>query len=148
MVAANQVGSDGQVITYEGAVEAADDILDTLQLNDVRKIVTLERAVVGEEISLWGDREDGEIVPPDELPDCDVLVLDCEGAEVVILEEMEIRPRAMIVETHGLYDAPKSKVADRIKSLGYDVQDYGVAEERVADFCIENVIYVLAAAST
>lgn len=148
VVAANQVEPDGTVVTYEGAVEAVDDILDTLRLNDVRERVTLERATVGEEISLWGDREDGEIVPPDELPDCDVLVLDCEGAEVTILEEMEIRPRALVVETHGMYDAPKSKVEDRIERLGYDVRDYGVAEERVADFCAENDIYVLTATAS
>lgn len=148
VVAANQVGPNGRVITYEGAAEAVDVILNTLRLNDVQGSITIEQAIVGEEIDLWGEGGDEDIVGPDELPSCDVLVLDCEGAEVTILEEMEIRPRGLVVETHGMYEAPKSEVVDRIEDIGYDVQDYGVAEERVAEFCRENEIYVLAAKVT
>lgn len=64
---------------------------------------------------------------------------------MTILEEMEIRPRALVVETHGIYDAPKSEVVDRMENTGYDVQEYGVAEERIAEYCAENGIYVQAA---
>lgn len=148
VVAANKVGPGGKVITYEGAKEAVDDIRDTVQLNDFQERVSLEHAVVAEEISLRGDSNGFEPVPPSELPECDVLVLDCEGAEVTILEEMAIRPRTLVVETHGMYEAPKSKVEELIERLGYDVRDYGVAEERVADLCAENDIYVLTATAS
>jgi hypothetical protein len=38
-------------------------------------------------------------VTPAELPECDVLELNCEGSEIGILRNMTIRPRAIAVET-------------------------------------------------
>lgn len=38
--------------------------------------------------------------PPQKIPACDVLELDCEGAEIEIIESINFTPRALIVELH------------------------------------------------
>jgi hypothetical protein len=48
------------------------------------------------------------VISPAELPECDILELDGEGAESLILRNMTIRPRVIAVETHGVYGAPTS----------------------------------------
>jgi hypothetical protein len=63
--------------------------------------VTVHHAVVAQARAVWGRRSDmGAVLPPSELPPCNVLELDCEGAEVEILREMNIQPRVILVETH------------------------------------------------
>lgn len=98
---------------------------------------------MGRAVSLRGEGGDAEVVPPTDIPYCDVLVLDCEGAEIDILEEMKIRPRAVVVETHGMFDAPEAAVRDRLDQAGYEIIESMVAEERLRDLCKENGIYVL-----
>jgi hypothetical protein len=51
----------------------------------------------------------GAVLPPSELPPCNVLELDCEGAEVEILREMNIQPRVILVETHDHFSAGNSR---------------------------------------
>lgn len=145
VIAATQVGTRGEVITFEGAAPAARNVRETLRLNNISDTVSVEQAVVGEGISLRGDGDGAEMIEPEELPDCDVLVLDCEGAEMSILDCIEIQPRVVIVETHGVYNAPKAEVKHLLESRGYEITDYGIAEERLADTCREEGIYVLAA---
>ncbi|SEP14516.1 Methyltransferase FkbM domain-containing protein [Halorientalis persicus] len=143
VIAARQSGSEGQVITFEGGAEAVTKVKDTVQLNNVSDRVSIRYAIVARAISIRGDSDDAQVVSPTDLPDCDVLVLDCEGAEMNILKEMEIRPRAVLVETHGLFDAPKSNVRDKLNCAGYETIESRVAEERSREFCEENDIYVL-----
>ena len=102
----------------------------------------MKHAVVGEAISVHGEQDDRSklIVPPAELPECDVLELDCEGSEIGILRNMTIRPRAIAVETHGLYGAPTTMVKELLENLGYAVHECGIAEPRVLEECEENDI--------
>lgn len=143
VIAARQSGSNGQVITFEGGAETATKVKDTVQLNDVDDHVSIRHAIVARAVSLRGNSDDAQVVSPTDLPDCDVLVLDCEGAEIDILEEMEIRPWAVLVETHEIFDAPKAAVRDKLECAGYKIAESMVAEERLRDICKENGIYVL-----
>jgi len=143
VIAAKQSGSNGQVITFEGGAETVTKVKDTVQLNSVDDRVSIRHAIVARVVSLRGDSDDVQVVSPTDLPDCDVLVLDCEGAEIDILEEMEIRPRAVLVETHGMYDAPEAAVRDKLDCAGYKIDESVVAEKRLRDICEENGIYVL-----
>lgn len=143
VAAAKQAGEHGRVITYEGGKETVEKVEETVQLNGVGNRVTVRHAVVGNSLSLRGDGTHAKAVSPIELPDCDVLVLDCEGAEMEILEEMEIRPRAIVVETHGMFGATKTDVQNKLTSAGYDTVESTVAEERLRETCEENGIYVL-----
>lgn len=143
VVAANQVGDGGQVITFEAGAETVEKVTDTIQLNDVEDRVSIRHSVVAKAISIRGDGSGAQVVPPTKLPDCDVLVLDCEGAEIDILTEMEIRPRAVLVETHGMFNAPETAVRDTLDRTGYETVERMVAEERLRGICEENGIYVL-----
>lgn len=143
VVAARQSGPDGQVVTFEAGKETITKIEDTVQLNDVNDRVSIRHAIVARAVSIRGDGGSAQVVSPSNLPDCDVLVLDCEGAEIDILEDMEIRPRAVLVETHGIYGAPKTDVRGKLDNAGYETTESMVAEERLQEDCEENGIYVL-----
>lgn len=69
-----------------------------------------------------GIPDDLTIVSPKELPDCDVLELDCEGSELSILQSLSIRPQLIFIEIHphkggfGPY-----AVLEELDQLGYDI---------------------------
>jgi hypothetical protein len=85
----------------------------------------------------------GPIVSPSQLPQCNVLQMDCEGAEVEILREMIIQPRVILVETHGVFGAPTDLVASLLEKRGYVVSDRGVAEPRMAEYHTKRDVRVL-----
>jgi hypothetical protein len=70
-----------------------------------------------------------------------VLELDCEGSEVEILRELTVQPRMILVETHGIYDAPTDLVASLLEKRGYIVSHRGLAEH--SDLCAKRDIRVL-----
>ena len=108
--------------------------------------INIHHAVVGKLIATFGGcvaSDLGPVLPPSQLPPCDVLQLDCEGAEVGILREMMIQPRVILVETHGLLGAPTHLVASLLKKHGYVVADRGVAEPSMAEYCTKYDIRVL-----
>lgn len=142
--AARRAGAEGHVHVFEGGAGGVRAVRQTARLNGVGDHVTVEHAVVGRAIQVYG-RRPAPIVPPTYLPDCDVLELDCEGAEVDILREMTARPRVIIVETHGLYGASTNSVAALLDRIGYDPMVVGLAEPRLAALCEEGDIRVIAA---
>ena len=54
---------------------------------------------------------------------------------------MNITPRVILVETHGLFGAPSTKVRHLLEATGYDV----VAEPRLVEPCKEHDIRILTA---
>lgn len=112
------------VTAYEGSsemIELAEETLD-VNLSEVqRNMVEVEHAIVGEAISLFGDGESDRVVNPSELPECDVLILDCEGAELSILDGIEEPPETIICETHPDKLSFTPVVREKLKGLGYDV---------------------------
>jgi len=145
--AAAAVGETGRVICYEGSPPYARRVLQTAALNGVAARVAVECATVGAAIGVYaaqGERA-APVLAPAALPACDVLELDCEGAELQILAGMTIRPRVILVETHGMNGASTAQVRRRLEALGYGVQDLGVAEPRLAALCETNDVRVLSA---
>lgn len=141
--AALRAGPSGHVECFEGSRENCDFVRAAAALNGVDTL-TIHHAVVGSSIAVYGDASEiGTVIPADRLPACDVLELDCEGAEVQILREMTIRPRVLLVETHGLYKSPAPLVASLMEACGYAVSDRGWAEPRLPDECARNDIRVL-----
>lgn len=146
VAAARKVGSTGKVVTYEGGAEYTAICKRTVEFNGVEDIVDVRNVVVGTANDIMGRSGTLEFLSVDELPACDVLVLDCEGTEREILTEMEIRPETLIVETHGMYDAPTRKIETVLATLGYDVSSKEIAMRGdLRDFCRENDIFVLQA---
>jgi hypothetical protein len=142
VVAARHVGEGGGVTVFEGSETMVDHIYDTLELNGVADRVDVKHAVVADDLYLEGDAGDAEVIPPTALPSCDVLEMDCEGAEMLILHKLDIQPREMLVETHWNLESVKSQIEDL---------DYSIVSETLAEtgpyeqMCRENDIKVLVA---
>ncbi len=145
VIAAKCAGPSGTVVCFEGSKQYVRHIHETARRNKVTNIV-VKHAIVSKPIAVYGKASDfGEVVAPDRLPECDVLELDCEGAEIDILRNMAIRPRAIIVETHGAYGAPTPLVESLLTELGYGVRNLGLAEPRIEEICVEKDIQILLA---
>jgi hypothetical protein len=121
VVAARRAGPDGSVILYEGAASQIGLVEETLALNEAADGVTVEHAVVVDPRDLWSEAEDAERVDPATLPNCDVLVLDCEGSEVEIVRDGNL-PRTVVVETHGVFDAPTEQTRSLLEDRGYEIR--------------------------
>jgi hypothetical protein len=145
VIAAQAVGETGSVVCFEGSGWGVRKVKGTAVRNKMSRRLTVKHAVVGEAIDVYGDA--GQlatlVVAPAELPESDVLELDCEGAEIVILQNMTIRPRVIAVETHGFRGAPTGVVKALLEELGYAVQDLGIAEPRFSEICETNDIRIL-----
>ncbi|XGI82741.1 FkbM family methyltransferase [Halorutilales archaeon Cl-col2-1] len=118
-VAAKNVGEDGDVMVYEGSASEIEKINDTTKLNNVEDSVAVKHAIVGPLVSLRGSANGAEKVAPQELPNCDILELDCEGSEIDILENMTITPRVIIVESHGMNGSSSDNVESLLQELSY-----------------------------
>ena len=145
-IAAQLAGDSGSVVCFEGALDCATSVEIAARRNGVGHRLTVRHAVVGTAIGIYGPKElqSTVVIDPADLPRCDVLELDCEGAEITILKTMRIAPRAIVVETHGLYGAPTMKVRQLLEDRGYNVFDLGWAEPRTVDYCMEHDVRVLA----
>ena len=135
IAAATQSGNDGSVTTFEATPEGADRVRKTTQLNDVKQSVVVKATSVGPIYNPKGRSPGDDKIPPSELPDCDVLAIDCDGCELDVLNDIEITPRTIIVEHHGeLYDDKtdkegldfeyqREKLDDILSSKGYKIID-------------------------
>jgi hypothetical protein len=118
VVAAHSANS---VTVYEGGIEVAEQTRDAAKLNRVEDVVTVKEAVVAEGKDVYGNDITGTTVHPSELESCDILEMDCEGAEVPILQELEVKPRVIIVESHPTFDAPPARVRSLLTERGYKI---------------------------
>lgn len=145
VVAAQAVGETGSVVCFEGSGWGVRKVMATGIRNKVSRRLTVKHAVVGKAMNVYGDpgQLSTLVVAPAELPESDVLELDCEGAEIVILRNMTIRPRVIAVETHGFYGAPTVVVKELLEELDYTVEEWGIAEPRLSEICETNDIRVL-----
>lgn len=144
--ATQTVGSSGKVMVYEGSAKETNHIRDTLRANNLSDRVNIIHSVVGPMISLRGDAGATNHTSPEDLPECDVLELDCEGSEIEILENLLIRPRVILVESHGMLNAPSSKVEGLLEDMSYSIKSKEVADKGLEEFCRENDIHSLVAA--
>ena len=68
-----------------------------------------------------GEIGDPPTIPAKDFSECDALVMDCEGAELPILQNIQIRPRLIIVEAHPLLNSPKEEIIKLLDELGYEI---------------------------
>lgn len=118
------VREGGRVTAYEAAREMIDTAETTLAWQDLRDRVDIVHAVVetpGGEV--YGD-DIADTVPAETLTH-DTLILDCEGAELAILPELDSLPKTVIVETHPRQDAPSRVTRHVLVELGYKVTARG-----------------------
>jgi len=122
--AARIAGKSGNVILYEGGKESVEYLDNVIEINDVVQQVTVRHAIVGHEINVFGgDSSMAKSISPDELPDCDVLELDCEGSEIDILYNMDISPRVIIMEIHPWQFSDDFDVIMKyLSDIGYEIR--------------------------
>lgn len=110
--AARQVGPEGTVTAFEAAENAVSKCRETIRLNRVNTIAECRHAVVETPIYLLGSANRAEQLSATDLPDCDALVMDCEGAEKAILEGLSDLPDVIIVETHVQFDSSSEQIRE------------------------------------
>lgn len=137
------VGPNGVVICYEPSTYQRAVIAKTLQLNGFLGKVEVIAGSVGPEVAVYNNDNLAQNFHPSMLPTCDVLQLDCEGAEIEIIRHLHFRPRAIAVECHGFLGAPSKIVLSQLKRLGFATSIIGVAEPSKAKFCLTNDIVVV-----
>lgn len=128
------------VTVYEGSEKQIRRAKETIRLNNVDEKVQIKHAVVANDISTWGDVGDAEYVNPTDIGTCNVLVLDCEGAEEEILQDMNINPETIIVETHEHFDVPKEHIEEILQKRGYQVMDCAVEDESKGVYVLTAVL--------
>ncbi|WP_186313384.1 FkbM family methyltransferase [Halorubrum salsamenti] len=143
--AAKVAGPSGNVIVYEGSEDEVKKIRETAEINDISERVSINHSIVGPKINLYSQEGDAQQIPPKALPECDVLELDCEGAELEILKNISIRPKVLLVESHGVYGASSEEVEKILKELSYTIQSKEIAEKRFEDLHREQDVYVITA---
>ena len=144
--AAKIVGKSGKVIVYESNKTAVNHIKNNISLNGVSSNCEVIHGVVGE---VTDDKftlgEDVKKIPIEDLPECDVIEMDCEGAEVEILKKLIVKPRVIIVEIHPhrTKESPDWVLFD-LKSKGYDIEfrsttgGYEIDETVLLDYLNKN----------
>ncbi|WP_379810795.1 hypothetical protein [Halolamina salifodinae] len=113
-----------RVDAYEAAGEMVDGAQETFMAcshDDTDRIVT-HHSVVGDSKDVYGQNI-GTVVPPAGLSG-DVLVLDCEGAELSIFDGLETWPEKVIVETHPGFDSPTGESMKRLQKHYQKVEKY------------------------
>lgn len=143
---AKQVGETGRVNVYEGGTVQAEKTSQTAKINGVDDIVTVTNAIISANISLRSSGDGVTILPPTDLPACDTLAIDADGAEKSILTDLEQRPARLIVEHHLVLDDGEQvleykpdEIRSIIRELGYEIVEerahptraYGAFEERI-----------------
>jgi len=126
-----------EVEVAEAARQRVKQCRRTAALHDVDDRINVWHNVVGEAIDVWGSQI-GAPISPAWVNNCDVLEMDCEGAELSLLDELTPKraplPRVIIVETHGQLGSPTAEVREKLEDMGYriDKQQWEKKQEDVA----------------
>lgn len=145
-IAAITIGETGSVTTFEASPKYSKYVEETAELNGVKDRVGVNNAVVSHSVAVRGGGKTRDVIEATNLPECNVLELDCEGAETAILDNIRITPRIIIVETHGHLNASSEEVIKQLKENSYEILDKELAErEGYPKHCRENDIYVITA---
>jgi hypothetical protein len=122
---AKKVGDAGDVISYEAGDQQVMVAREALLLNgevvdeDLSSRATIKHALVATSNAIYGPGDQAARMDVRDLPDCDVLLTDCEGAEIDIIEEIQIRPRIFVIETHPDFGAKTSEIQSKLTEYGY-----------------------------
>jgi hypothetical protein len=127
--AARAAGESGRVTVFEPSSTALKICQRTVEHNGIAGRVHIEQASIGapqNSCFTYSPQEDMRRVSYGEMPSADVYEMDCEGEELPIIRNMTIRPRVMLVETHGNHD----EVVAALESHGYRIDS--LIDEREA----------------
>jgi hypothetical protein len=116
------------VDTYEADAETLDRARELHQLVGADDSITHHHALVGAAGHGLGET-DAPALAVSDLPDRDVLLLDCEGAEKAILSESDHRADRVLVESHPNQGAPATALQSILEDSGYQVVQTPMRED-------------------
>lgn len=123
---AARMASNGRVITFEGSKEMYEITKDTIEVNSQMLTedpnIEVHNEIVGTEVDVWGDSEHIDRRSASDLPTSDVIITDCEGAELDILQNLSSEPRTCIIETHPNKGVEPDSVVEELESRGYNIK--------------------------
>lgn len=125
ITASKAAGPNGEIIAYEASEDRYACAREAFELNSTPVQIDLRKGVVGENIAVKGTEVTHSILPS-ELPNGDLLILDCEGAEESILRGMVEYPNRMIIETHGCFGSHTEEIKSILNENGYAIEDSAV----------------------
>jgi flavorubredoxin len=67
--------------------------------------------------------------------------MDIEGSEKEVLKNLEIRPRVLIVESHGFKGSKTKRIRELVSQLGYNIQTIDLAEN--TEFAKQNDVKIV-----
>ncbi len=110
-----------QITVYEPSQDNCKAIVKRLESHNVK--FRVNNKAVGKVYKSKADRIE-EVVPVEELEECDVLELDCEGSEYEIIKNINFKPRALIVEVHPwLFEKSIEDFFDLLDKKGFKIVD-------------------------
>lgn len=113
---------EGTVTVIEASGRQCSDINEVLRWHGLSDRATVHHASIGKIRNAYGSLGEPKEFYTDDLPPCDVLVMDCEGAEKRILSNLDSRPRVIITETHGCFDSPTQGAIKNLDEMGYETE--------------------------
>lgn len=122
VAAARAVEPTGSVVVYE-ASERQVSLLDRIAAwNDVAEVCDVRAALVAHDVNVYPGSVADRRVDPADIEPCDVLELDCEGAEERILPALSIRPDRIVLELHpNLMDGDATRIVSELVTSGYRI---------------------------
>ena len=115
---------DGHVKVFEASKYCSDIVKEVVDINNVKNSCEINNALVGSNIKVYGSEKYNRSIHPSELPKCDVLEMDCEGAELDIIRNIDIYPRVIIMEVHPNRYQESTQAVDELDSMGYDIVSF------------------------
>lgn len=109
---------------YEAAEDKCRLIRKNIEFNELSERMEVIRAVVSENINVWGSAEGAEKISPSDLyTDLDLLELDCEGNEVNVVKNIDKLPKYLVVEFHPKkVDETFTEFREILDSKGYKIK--------------------------
>lgn len=119
--AAHEAGEEGSIIAYEASsTQLQRTVLATI-VNEVYTRCTINHSIVSHAVETRGPTNTAGTVEPSILPLCDVIEMDCEGAEANILPELQDPPAKLIIETHPSQYSQNIDIKSIIHDRGYQI---------------------------
>lgn len=124
-ISATIAGRSGKVVdSYEASYTMIQIARETINHNKVSDNVYIHHELVGTKGKLFAGLHAKTKLPVKDLPNRTVWILDCDGAEIEIIDKMLQReqiPRVLIVESHPDHNARPEDIEFYMLRIGYDI---------------------------
>ena len=139
VVTAREVGHTGHVHTYEVGQKQARFASETVKRNDVADWCDIHHSAVSPTVNAFNPPKDANHITGQELPDSDILIVDCDGAEFQVLESIDNNPERLIVEHHAVDNSSgeivveyqPDRVEEKLLDMGYSLEEFNEGNHRL-----------------